>query len=128
MNTYSSFAPDVRIGDIVSVEKGLFTHVGVVVPGGVFHNSPGSYEQIVSWAEFSQGRQMTLTPTHMEAWLVMHRVEKILTAPRVYDAVNQNCEHTVNEVVYGEKKSPQLGGMIAAGALVTLVLFGALSK
>ena len=126
MNLYSGSINDVRLGDIVSVAKAPFTHVGVVVPNGVFQNSPNSYERVVSWQDFSQGRPMTVTHTGMEAWLVMHRVEKILAAPRAYNALTQNCEDTVNEVIYGQAKSPQRDGVIA-GALIGLVLVGIFS-
>ncbi len=123
MNQQTVTIHDARIGDIVSVQKGLFTHVGVVAYNGILQNSPGSCERIVSWAEFVQGRPWTLTRTNMEAWLVLHRVEKILAAPRAYDALSQNCEHTVNEVVYGQAKSSQVGGVVA-GALLGLALVG----
>lgn len=117
----------VQIGDIVSVKKGLFTHVGVVVPGGILQNSPNSHERVVSWLEFSNGQPVHHTHTHSEAWLIMHRVEKILAAPRVYNPFTQNCEHTVNEVVYGVIKSPQVSSAFA-GAIMGIVLVGILSK
>jgi hypothetical protein len=127
MNLYSGSASDVRIGDIVSVQKGPFTHVGVVVPTGIFQNSPNSYERIVSWQEFSQGKPVKITHTNSEAWLIIHRVEKLLAAPRAYNAFTQNCEHTVNEVVYGESNSPQLGTAFV-GTLLGVALVAILSE
>lgn len=126
MNLYSGFASDVSVGDIVSVTKGLFTHVGVVVPDGVLENSPGSFERVIPWHEFARGGPVKIQHTGAEAWLVMHRAAKILASPRRYDALSQNCEHTVNEVVYGTGKSPQLGAVVV-GALAGLVIVAAIA-
>jgi hypothetical protein len=113
------FLPYFAIGDIVSVRKGLFTHVGVIVAGGVLQNSPGGHERIVSLSEFSQGKKVNVRRTFSDPMLIEKRARAVLAAPRKYDALNQNCEHTVHEVVYGEKYSPQLG-FIVLGLIVSL--------
>lgn len=115
------------IGDVVSVQKGLFTHVGVVVPGGILQNRPGGHESIISWQEFSGGQPMKIQHMGLDEWVVMTRVRAILASPRAYNAALQNCEHTVSQVTRGKAESPQVGAM-AAGALIGLVLVGILSE
>lgn len=107
MNTISFHSIEPSIGDIVSVDKGFFKHLGVVIQGGILQTSPGSHERVVSWDEFSQGRSVTITRTRKSAFIVMQRARAILSNPRAYDVLTQNCEHTVNDVVYGAPRSPQ---------------------
>lgn len=114
------------IGDVVSVQKGIFTHVGVVVQGGILQNCPGGHESIISWREFSNGQPVRIQHMGLDPWVVMTRVRAILASPRDYNAAFQNCEHTVSQVTRGKAESPQLGAL-AAGALLGLALVGILS-
>jgi hypothetical protein len=121
MNTPAPHHPDLYVGDVVSVDKGLFTHVGVVLPGGILENRPGFYERLVSLAEFSGGLPLRVRRTGANPAVMMARAAKILRNPRQYDTVNQNCEHTVNEVLHGKAESPQLVGWALFGGIVGLV-------
>lgn len=121
MNAYTLHHPDLYVGDVVSVDKGLFTHVGVVLPGGILENSPGHRERVVSYAEFCGGQTPRVKRTGANAALVMARAAKILRNPREYHAVNQNCEHTVNEVLQGKAESPQLAGWALLGGIIGLM-------
>ena len=125
LNPYFNF--DASVGDVVSVRKGIFTHVGVVVHGGILQNRPGGHESIISWQEFSGGQPIKIQHMGLNEWVVMTRVRAILAAPRSYNAAFQNCEHTVSQVTQGKAESPQLGA-VALGALIGLVLVGSLSS
>lgn len=127
MNMYPTQGYFQSVGDIVSVRKGLFAHVGVVVPSGVLQNRPGGHESVVSWEEFGAGQPVHVQQMNLDPWVVMRRVQNILASPRAYDAIAQNCEHTVHEVTRGKKESPQLG-VLVWGALAALLLFSALSR
>lgn len=126
MNINPYFTLGASVGDVVSVEKGLFTHVGVVVHGGILQNRPGGHEAIISWQEFSGGQPIKIQHMGLNESVVMTRVRAILASPRAYNAAFQNCEHTVSQVTRGKAESPQLGA-VAIGALLGLVLVGALS-
>lgn len=115
------------IGDILSVQKGPFVHVGVVVAGGVLQNSLGGKEEVVPFKEFARGRQVTLHKTYADPWLVQARARDVLIAPRPYNALWQNCEHTANEVVFGTKRSPQVAGLFL-GLFVGLIATAALYR
>lgn len=126
MNIDPRFNFGASIGDVVSVQKGLFTHVGVVVPGGILQNRPSGRESIISWQEFANGQPVQIQHTGLDEWVVMTRVRAILASPRAYNAVFQNCEHTVSQVTRGKSESPQFGA-VAAGALIAFVLIGVIS-
>jgi len=126
MNINPYFNSGASVGDVVSVQKGLFTHVGVVVPGGILQNRPGGHESIISWHEFAGGQPMKIQHMGLNEWVVMTRVRAILASPRAYNAAFQNCEHTVSRVTRGKAESPQLGA-VAVGAIIGLVLVGTLS-
>lgn len=125
MNIYSGFISDAQIGDIVSVQKGPFTHVGVVVSNGILQNSPGSHERVVSRQEFAGGQTISIQRTNVPVGLILQRAAKILANPKNYDTLFRNCEHTVNEVVNGSPESPQVGlavvGVLLGAALVGLL-------
>jgi hypothetical protein len=124
MNADPGFVFHASIGDVVSVPKGLFIHVGVVVPGGILQNRPGSRESVIPWEEFAAGRQIQLQRLGLDPSIVIARARAILASPRAYHAVFQNCEHTVNRVLKGVEESPQLvvTGLIALGLLVAAIV------
>jgi hypothetical protein len=125
MNTSSNEPFEARVGDVVSVWKGWFRHVGIVVPGGILQNSPGSFERIVTWQEFLQGRAYHIEHTGVAPHLVIARAQRILAAPQAYHFLNRNCEHTVNEVLKGQPESPQLAGFVWLGALAFVLAVAA---
>jgi hypothetical protein len=121
MNGYTTSAPTLFVGDVVSVDKGVFTHVGVVLQYGILENRPGFRERMVPLAVFCDGHPYTVKRTNANAALVMARATKILSKPREYNALTQNCEHTVNEVLAGEANSPQLAGWALLGGFAALI-------
>jgi hypothetical protein len=127
MNFNPYFNPAASVGDIVSVQKGLFTHVGVVVHGGILQNRPGGHESIISWQEFASGQRIAIQRMGLDEGIVMAHVRAILASPRAYNAAFQNCEHTVSQVTRGKAESPQFGAF-AVAALIGLVFVGALSE
>jgi len=90
MNIDPRFNVGASIGDIVSVQKGFFTHVGVLVPGGILQNSPGGHESIISREKFSGAGPVKVQHMGLDEWVVMARVRAILASPRPYNAVLQN--------------------------------------
>lgn len=51
------------------------------------------------------------------------RVQEILADPKPYDALFNNCEHTVSRVRTGIASSPQLAACVALGLAVVAVYF-----
>lgn len=125
MNPYFNYSGNLFIGDVVSVQKGAFRHVGIVVTEGILENRPGSFERVVSLPEFTGNLPYQVRRTDADPRIVMARARKILAAPRPYNPVSQNCEHTVSEVLMGRAESPQLAGMLFFGSLAALFVVAA---
>jgi len=106
-------------GDFLLRPKLLgFSHVGVWLGGGaVFHNAPGKGEHISSLAEFAEGEGVTIEPSLADPAIVLSRVREKLQAPRDYDLITNNCEHSATGVVTGRSYSRQIVASM-------LVLFG----
>lgn len=122
----TNYHTQLSVGDVLTVPKAGFKHVGIVVLGGVLHNSPGKGERLESLADFANGKTFTIERSNADSEIVTQRAYAILRAPRPYDVLFQNCEHTVSEILTGAKQSPQLGSVVVVGALVFLFtkLFG----
>lgn len=84
----------------------------------VFHNSPLTGPTICSYDDFAEGQSVT-RKSEVTAQLdeVAHRIFSLLEQKRSYKVTNFNCEHAVNWVLNGVKKSPQVKAT-AAGAAV----------
>ena len=115
----------IRPGDILKRNKGLHEHVGVAwFDGRVLHNSPRRGEHLSTMGEFAAGRAIRVQPTPAH---YRNRVRAnggaVLRAPRRYNLLRNNCEHTAHYVVHGRPASPQLLAWTAValfGALVAL--------
>ena len=109
-------------GDVIKRRKGIFEHVGLFIGNNlVFHNTPEKGEHVSSFAEFSDGHEVTLLKTAGgKKNGVLERARNAINSPRPYNAFNNNCEHTVNRVFYGESKSPQL----VVFCLLAVIVFG----
>lgn len=97
-------------GDLVICQKGPFTHVGVVTAGGyILHNKPGLGEHVSTLADFSHGapHKILHTPAHLRQIVVVNAA-RIAADPREYDALLNNCEHTVARAMGLQAHSPQL--------------------
>jgi hypothetical protein len=111
---------------VVSVPKGLFTHVGIVSHrsyGGmplIFASSPqtnGADE--VTWWEFSGGQPVKIEgyPRDLPPGEVLRRAQWLVRR-LPYDAGTQNCEHFVTRCLGYEPFSPQVQKWITLGAIV----------
>lgn len=123
MNLYFNPTPDLSIGDIVKVTKSGVIHKGVVVLGGILHNSPAKGEYLDTLQGFSGGQTVEIErPTNLDILGVIRRAQAILAAPKAYDALLRNCEHTVTEILYGKSESPQLQFAVGVAVVAGLVL------
>ena len=115
--------PHLNIGDVLTRPKclGIIEHCGVLVGHDtVLHNTPGKGEHLATVREFSGGAPVKVRRTGANPSGVWARCQKILSAPKAYDPLERNCEHTTNEVAHGEAKSPQIVGV----ALLVIALIG----
>ena len=110
-------------GAIISAPKGLVTHVGLHLGNGwVFHNNPANGEHISPIDSFSKGKPVSVAdvlsgPELIAAW---ERVSQALGAPKCYDPLANNCEHSLCRALGKPKSSPQL----QCAAFMSLILLG----
>lgn len=120
-------AQSLQIGDLLSVPKlaGLVSHLGIVVDTDrVLSNEPGRGEHLSTVAEFAKGRPISVIRTNASPDAVQAQAKSILTRPRQYDPLSNNCEHTVSRALSGIARSPQLVAwlalLLAVGAVYLL--------
>jgi hypothetical protein len=97
-------------GDIVVRDKGAFRHLGIVVNEGmVLHNTPELGEHISTMDAFCQGKpyRVIQIPSALR-WVVLANASRIAAYPRRYDAVSNNCEHTVTRALGEQPHSSQI--------------------
>jgi len=112
-------------GDIVVRDKGAFRHLGIVVNGGmVLHNTPELGEHVSSMHEFSRGKpyRVIQIPAAFR-WIVLDNASRIAAYPRRYDAVSNNCEHTVTQALGQQPHSVQLAFVLTLGIGAALLYF-----
>jgi hypothetical protein len=114
---------ELQPGSVISCKKGFATHLGLVLDRDlVLHNNPTKGEHLSSIAEFSGGqpvqfvRHIVLTP------LRRIRIQEIITAPKQYALLTNNCEHTLNRVIEDRSSSPQILGVAVAALLFAVIL------
>jgi len=111
-------------GDIVSRRKGFVMHKGVVLTDGrILHNTPFRGEHVCSEDEFRAGKRLYVSRQPLDARRRAVRTAET-AAPRRYNLLTNNCEHTVHRHVHGQAESPQLRswlGGLALGALAFAV-------
>ena len=110
------------IGDVLVRNKGLATHVGLVVGAGIAHIWPGNPLTITSVQEFTEGKdyQVVRMP-EVNQEDVHRRLSEMLVRSKPYCLVSNNCEQVVSYLLTGVRKSPQLQvGLfsVLVGALV----------
>src|SRR5882762_10144051 len=111
-------------GDIIVRDKGAFRHLGIAVDGGmVLHNTPELGEHVSSVHEFCQGKPYRVfhIPSALR-WVVLANASRIAAYPRRYDAVSNNCEHTVTRALGQQPHSLQLGLVLMLGTAALLYL------
>lgn len=102
---------NIPAGALIAAPKGLVNHVGLSLGNGrVFHNNPENGEHISSIEAFSKGNPISVwgsLAVH-EFFDALSRINHILTAPKRYDALANNCEHSLSRVLGRPIGSPQL--------------------
>ena len=110
-NRYADFehiAP--TAGDILSRPKFPFVHRGVYLGNGhVLHNTPAHGEHVSDIATFAQTHQVSVERIsgHKKAE-IRHRAFQTIIRPAPYNAVKNNCDHTVTRITEGIPTSQQL--------------------
>lgn len=112
------------IGTKLGVKEFFYTHVGAYCGNGmVFHNHWKNGAEIISLAEFSNGKEITvLEPGVADQYAFFIRVQQAVSVPRAFNFMSNNCEHAASLVRSGVASSPQLVfygvlGLVALGAL-----------
>lgn len=115
-------------GDHLVVSRGLFTHHGLYLGGQqVIHYGGGlsSREQangveIVSLADFADGRSITVQPHPSATYGADTRLQRALSrlGECQYHPLTNNCEHFVNWCIDAQARSPQVTTAIATGSLL----------
>ena len=106
-----------RAGDIVSRRKGLVMHRGIALGDGrVLHNTPLLGEHVCTESEFRAGGRLHVPGLEGE---VRGRVRRRAMdhAPRGYNLLTNNCEHTVTRHTEGAAHSPQLRAWVIGSGL-----------
>lgn len=97
-------------GDILYRKKIPAIHLGIYLGNDkVFHNNPENGEHISSVSEFADGNKVHVfsVPEKLRH-IVLERVNQVMADPDSYSLFFNNCEHTVSNVVYEDKRSIQL--------------------
>src|SRR2546425_9954624 len=87
----------------------------------VVHNTKGKGVEHTSLSEFAAGQPIEVVSVqqYWSADTILRRAKSQLGKP--YDLFQENCEHFVNWVVTGVKKSDQLAFGVAAALIAFLV-------
>src|SRR6266705_3384569 len=110
-------------GDIVVRDKGPCRHLGIVINGDlVLHNTPELGEHVSSMHAFCQGKPYRVfhIPNAFR-WVVLANASRIAAYPRRYDAVSNNCDHTVTRALGQQPHSLQLALVLMLGAAAALL-------
>lgn len=123
-------------GDLLYRNKGVVSHVGVCVADGrVAHIRPGGAAEIVSLAEYAEGKPVEVKHSNACSPAVFEsRLRHILRMETRYSLLDNNCEHLASFLTTGRKASPQLqlavtlgvaGGLLAGARSPERALLGA---
>ena len=108
-------------GDVLYRSKHLVDHAGVYTGNGeVIHNIPGQNVSVVSLKEFSDGKVVRVTRSHLDPEVFSKQLEKVRLLSNKYSVFGFNCEHFMNLLIAKKAHSPQL----KAGAVVGAVAAG----
>ena len=110
------------IGTMFGVSEMLYTHIGRYYGNGlVFHNHWKNGAEIISLEEFSKGKSIAVLDVGVDDVSGFYRrVQQVLSNPRPYNFLTNNCEHAASFVRGGIAASPQiefygLAGLLAVG-------------
>lgn len=115
-----------NVGDVLSRLKFPFVHKGVYLGNDiVIHNTPERGEHISSLSDFAECQLLSVTPIQeANRHFALREAAATLAAPRPYDAIANNCEHTVTRIIEGREYSRQLqwvGLLLILGLLAIAV-------
>src|SRR5262245_34720371 len=90
---------------------------------GVVHNAKGLGVVLTELDAFTVGQAVAVETRVVGGWPAQRLVaERALSlVGRSYDLVNFNCEHAATWAQSGRATSPQVGGLVAAMVLVSLI-------
>ena len=111
-------------GDVIARRKGLVLHKGVVLQDGrVLHNMPARGEHVSTVSEFADGQRLEVLAQPLDARrAAVRRAQAVARAPRHYDLISHNCDHTVTRLTEGRPRSPQVVNWLL-GAGTALAVF-----
>lgn len=118
-------------GHLISAPKGIFTHVGLSLGGGlVFHNNPDKGEHVSTLANFSKGKPIGLYDQvgHFDFHKALENIASALKAPKAYHLTANNCEQSLNRVLGRPSTSPQLQFWTVASLLLAGLVYAASRK
>lgn len=100
---------NLMIGDLLVRNKGLVSHVGLVVGAGIAHIWPGNSVTITDVAQFTDGKPYRIVRAKdVKPEELLSRLERVLKARKPYNVVTNNCEQIASYLLTGMRESPQL--------------------
>lgn len=105
--------------------SGIGEHWGVQLPNGnVAHLTPTG-EQIVTFTDFAQGRQVKeIRRAAPEQYAqIMRRVTLSVQNPGQYRLLDRNCETYATWLIGEKPQSPQVMGVVALGLIAAFLRF-----
>ncbi len=95
--------------------------------GMIFHNTPDKGEHLTTLDDALAGlpgKRFDIKPEYQEAAYI--RLIESIKNPQAYDAILNNCQHTVNRILTGVAESPTLKivGIITVTVGVTVLISG----
>ena len=107
-------------GDLVYRDKDwLIDHVGICIePGKILHNVPGQLLTIVALETYVADTVVKVVRKgNINGRRLKGRATQLLSNPKPYHFLLNNCEHLVSYLLYGERRSQQV--FAAVGGAVT---------
>lgn len=100
-------------------------HEMILTSGSVvFHNTPERGEHLTTLEDALRGLDASqhAIPENVQA-AAYQRLMAAIRNPRPYDAFLNNCQHTVNRIVYGKAESRTLQGIVTIGVVSAFAFF-----
>ncbi|HEV7165185.1 MAG TPA: hypothetical protein VGO35_07355 [Gammaproteobacteria bacterium] len=89
----------------------------------VLHNTPEKGEHVDHWHGFTAGLTSRFEPMP-DTPAIRERFRAVVTNPKMYDLLSNNCQHTVTRVAQGISWSPGLC-VLALFVVVGVVIYAA---
>ncbi|MBL4826718.1 MAG: hypothetical protein JKY66_03230 [Spongiibacteraceae bacterium] len=110
---------NIKAGFLLYRSKVFVEHAGVYLgKDQVLHNSPTGDVEIISFAEYADGKTVKFIETGEHDYTVLtQRLTSMLQDSEQYHVSANNCEHIANMLIYGRRFSPQIQASLT-GAIV----------